>query len=72
MPVDSQRSSDKPTVRDVFEMLGQTYKPEGVFLALTSTNPHLEGRVPIDLLNTPAGRREVYGWALALAEGVFT
>lgn len=64
---------DAPTVRQVVEMVEQTYRPEGVLIVLKGANGNLEGRAPIDLLDTPEGRREAYGWALALAEGgVFT
>lgn len=63
---------ENPTVRDVIELVERSYWPAGVLCALKGRKRTLNGRRPIDLLDTVEGRREAYCWALALAEGTFT
>ncbi|MEM8620363.1 MAG: antitoxin Xre/MbcA/ParS toxin-binding domain-containing protein [Actinomycetota bacterium] len=40
----------EPTLDDVLDLLGEVYRPEGVDIGSAAPNPHLDGRVPADLL----------------------
>lgn len=61
---------DDPTVRNIVELLGDSYHSAGIAWALEHVNHHLGGRCPIDLLDTVEGRKEVYRWARRLSEGM--
>jgi hypothetical protein len=61
---------DDPTAAECIALLAQSYRPEGVAVVLRSRISTLGGVTPESLMDTADGRRQVYMWALGLAEGV--
>lgn len=59
----STETPDDPTVAQIAEVFGESYTPLGVVRVLHASQA---------LVSTREGRRELYGRALALAEGVFS
>lgn len=54
---------DDPTEDQIMEAFGWSYRPEGVDKIMDQSR---------HLLRTKEGRRQLYGRALSLAEGVFS
>lgn len=59
-----------PTEAQCVQAILWSYRPEFLTAVLKSRRSALGGKSPEELLRTAEGRRRVYGWALAIAEGV--
>jgi antitoxin Xre/MbcA/ParS-like protein len=62
---------EDPTPTQITEAILWTYKPEAFGIVLRGRCPALDGHRPVDLLDDAEGRRRVYRWLLALADGTF-
>jgi hypothetical protein len=68
----SQRPEPNRTAAECLALLGEVYTPEGLAILLEPTHPALGDPTVAEHLETPDGRRRVYGLALSLAEGTFS
>lgn len=61
----------KPDVSELFEKLNKLYSPTDIPVWLHSPQKFLDGRVPLKLIETPEGYREVCDKLQAVLDGAY-